>query len=264
MEFVHVEPPGADIAVIRTTPRGPFARRGALLFIHGLGDSASAWSPVADAGVLDPFEIVLVDLLGHGSSDKPDDFDYRPASHAAVLFMALRKIAIEGPLHIVGYSLGGAVAVELSRFPRAALASLTLVEPALDPARMAFLRKVTAQNEVDFVRSFSALLESFSRPDLPEADRRWAETAAFTSGKAFYRSSKGLLEAGSRGELIAHFRQVRARLSLILSPETYEAWPGAKDSEGAGTRVFLLESQSKMPMYDNPGALAEAIAKAVE
>ena len=63
---------------------------------------------------------------------------------------------------------------------------------------------------------------------------------------------------------MAHLRQVRTRLSLVLSPETYEAWAGAKESEGSGARIFLVESPSKMPMYDNPGALAEAIAKSVE
>ena len=93
MEFVRVEPPGADLAVIR---RGPAAapRRGALLFLHGLGDASSTFAQALEAAVLGPFEIVLVDLLGHGSSDKPEEFDYRPASHAAVLFMALRRLGL--------------------------------------------------------------------------------------------------------------------------------------------------------------------------
>jgi pimeloyl-ACP methyl ester carboxylesterase len=261
LEFLRVDPPGADLAVVRRAPSRP-PSAGSLLFIHGLGDASSAFAGAIEAPALARHELALVDLLGHGTSDKPANFDYRPASHAAVLFQALRAMRLPAPLHLVGYSLGGAVAVELARFPVEGLGHVVLVEPVLEESQMAFSKRIVEVSEGEFRARYAEFIGPYGAPEKSLADRRWAETAAFASSSAFYRSAKGLLEAAKRGELIAHFREALAPQALVLSPETYDRWPEAAAAESRGARVVLVESPSSAPMYDAPDAFYQAVAMA--
>jgi len=262
MEFIRVTPPGADVAVVRRPQAAATRPAGTLLFLHGLGDSASAFSPAFETQDLAPFDVLLVDLLGHGQSDKPDDFDYSPASHGAVLFQALRKVRFQTPLHIVGYSFGGAVAVELARFPLQGLASIILVEPALEADRVEFAARITQHSEAEFLPMYPELLASYATSDSSEADRRWAETAAFASARAIYRCAKGLIQASNRGELVAHFKQLALKKSVILSHETYGQWPLIRSLEKGGVKVFLVEAPHKMPFYESPDGFYSAVAQA--
>ena len=260
MDFVRVDPPGCDLAIVgRPATGSPCA--GTLVFIHGLGGASSSFAQATEAPELARFDLLLVDLLGHGASDKPANFDYRPASHAAVVFQALRAVRPAAPVLVVGYSLGGAVAVELSRFPVEGLAGVILVEPALDPARMAFAAKVVAFGEGAFRAKYAEFLAPYAAEQASEADRHWADTAAFASSSAFYRSAKGLLEAAKRGELWEHFKSSPLPRNLILSPQTLDEWPRAQQAKEWGSRIMIVESPSASPMYDNAQAFYAAVGE---
>ncbi len=260
MEFVRVDPPGCDLAVVgRPATRSPCA--GTLVFIHGLGGASSSFAQATEAPDLARFDLLLVDLLGHGASDKPENFDYRPASHAAVLFQALRAVRHAGPVLLVGYSLGGAVAVELARFPVEGIAGVILVEPSLDPARMPFAAKVAAFSEGEFRAKYADVLAPYAADEASEADRHWVDTAAFASSSAVYRSAKGLLEAAKRGELWEHLRSSPLPRNLILSPQTLDEWPKVQEAKEWGSRIVVVESASRSPMYDNAQALYAAIGE---
>lgn len=261
MEFLRVEPPGCDLAVVRRAP-ATSPPQGTLVFLHGLGEAGATFYGALEAPPLAPFEVVLPDLLGHGTSDKPSNFDYRPASHAAVLFQALRGLALPPPIHLVGYSLGGAVAVELARFPLRGLGRLVLVEPALDPAALHFAAKVVGSSEAEFRARYGDLLAPYGAPSASFADRRWAETAAFASSSAIWRCAKAALDAAGRGELIDHLREAAFRAALILSNPQPPAG-GSDPTFGAGCPVLWLDSPSRAPMYDCPAEFYEAVRRAV-
>jgi 3-oxoadipate enol-lactonase len=78
-----------------------------LLFIHGLGSSLKDWeAQVADFSK--DYQVITVDLRGHGQSDKP------PGPYSIGLFAAdvagLLDRLKTGPVHVVGLSMGSAVA----------------------------------------------------------------------------------------------------------------------------------------------------------
>ncbi len=90
--------------------RGP-----ALLFIHGIGDSAATW-----AGILPRFAerhtVIAPDLLGHGQSDKPRG-DYSIAGYASGMRDLLGVLGIERAT-VIGHSLGAGVAMQFAyQFP---------------------------------------------------------------------------------------------------------------------------------------------------
>lgn len=82
-----------------------------LLFIHGVGSSARDWGAQV-AFFSQRYQVVTVDVRGHGQSDKP------PGPYGIPLFAAdtaelIKSLGI-APAHVVGLSLGGMIAFQLT------------------------------------------------------------------------------------------------------------------------------------------------------
>jgi pyruvate dehydrogenase E2 component (dihydrolipoamide acetyltransferase) len=94
-----------------------------LVLIHGFGGDLNNWlflQPLLAAR----FHTFAIDLPGHGGSTKTlAGGNFAALARAVAAFMAARGL---GPAHLVGHSLGGAVALALAAESR----SLTLISPA--------------------------------------------------------------------------------------------------------------------------------------
>lgn len=64
-----------------------------LVFVHGLGSMKATWNAVAPH-YAERYRVILVDLLGHGDSSKPDDDVYSVAHQGEILrrFMVERRL----------------------------------------------------------------------------------------------------------------------------------------------------------------------------
>jgi pimeloyl-ACP methyl ester carboxylesterase len=97
-----------------------------VLFIHGFGADLSSWRPfVLQMKAGNP--LLALDLPGHGISQ-----DGSVTSFADLVAQVLRQIEAAGltRLHLVGHSLGAAVATELAGGGSLDVRSLSLVSPA--------------------------------------------------------------------------------------------------------------------------------------
>ena len=83
-----------------------------ILFIHGTGSSCHTWSNTVDY-LLDEFEVLLVDLPGHGFSKIPAPNQSSLQSVFKGSMELIKKISFVPDL-IVGHSAGAAIAVLLS------------------------------------------------------------------------------------------------------------------------------------------------------
>jgi pimeloyl-ACP methyl ester carboxylesterase len=111
----------------RSVP-GPGGALGAVL-VHGLGGSSLNWTDLLleigpEVGAVAP------DLPGFGASDPPVDGDYRPAAMAEVV-AELIEARCEPPVHLIGNSMGGAIALVVAARRPDLVRSLALVSPAL-------------------------------------------------------------------------------------------------------------------------------------
>jgi pimeloyl-ACP methyl ester carboxylesterase len=93
------------------------------VLLHGGAQNAHTWDTVAMA--LDQ-SLVAVDLPGHGHSDAPAD-ELSPWTNASDIDAAL-DAWIDGPVHLVGMSLGGLTAIALAARAPQRFSSLTLVD----------------------------------------------------------------------------------------------------------------------------------------
>ncbi len=82
-----------------------------LVFLHGLGCASSCDYPaVVSSPALLGRRAILVDLLGHGFSDKPDSYNYCAAAQAESVVEVLRLLDLPS-VHLYGHSMGGSIAI---------------------------------------------------------------------------------------------------------------------------------------------------------
>jgi pimeloyl-ACP methyl ester carboxylesterase len=83
-----------------------------VILIHGFGESLESWQRVGTVSVLSPhFQVIAMDMRGHGHSDKPRDLKSYGAELSGDVVRLLRRLGIR-KAHIVGYSMGALVALD--------------------------------------------------------------------------------------------------------------------------------------------------------
>lgn len=131
---------GVDIFV-RHTP-GPDGAERALL-VHGLGGASTNWTDFA--GLLaSRLDVEALDLPGFGYSGRAKDDNYSIAMQAATVIAYLDSTkqnstadnqSWRGPVHLVGNSMGGLIAIEVAARRPDLVRSLTLISPAVPDLR---------------------------------------------------------------------------------------------------------------------------------
>ncbi len=151
-----------------------------VLLIHGHTMDRRIWGPVmpdlraADLRVLRP------DLRGHGLSARPD-FGYHVSHHASDMAAVLDAAGVDSAT-VVGYSIGGGVALEMALTVPERLTGLVLMSPVMpdrpfEPAFMDNLREVARVTRSEGIEAAmlgpwasNPLFEfSFSKPGVREA-----------------------------------------------------------------------------------------------
>jgi pimeloyl-ACP methyl ester carboxylesterase len=98
-----------------------------LVLIHGIGHTWRGWKPMIPL-LEDTFDVLAVDLPGHGLSDPlPPGVESTPEALADAVEREMDAAGF-GTAHIAGNSLGGWIALELGRRGRAA--TVTAISPA--------------------------------------------------------------------------------------------------------------------------------------
>lgn len=98
-----------------------------LVFIHGLGSSTRDWEFQLSFFKVN-YQVLLIDLRGHGQSDKPDQ-PYSVPLFASDTAEIIRHVFPQGA-HVVGHSLGGMVSFQLALDYPELVKTLTIVNSA--------------------------------------------------------------------------------------------------------------------------------------
>lgn len=154
----------------------------AVLLLHGFTGSSENWQPL-QAALAAGYRVVALDLPGHGQSEAPPNpARYGMAAVAADIGELLDHLQ-SGPAHLLGYSMGGRLALYLalaepdrwrslileSASPGLAAAAAQAERRARDEALAAWIE---AEGMEAFVDRWEALPLFASQRRLPEAVRR--------------------------------------------------------------------------------------------
>lgn len=105
----------------------PRTHRRPVVFLHGTAGSRRQWSDLIE-GMARDFEPVTLDLPGYTAHEVPSA-QRSLSEEAAVIYDRLRVLG--RPVHLVGHSYGGALALRIAVTWPQSISSLTLFEPTV-------------------------------------------------------------------------------------------------------------------------------------
>lgn len=190
-----------------------------LVLLHGLGGGQDNWQLQTPA-FASRYRVIMPDLRGHGRSPKPKG-PYRMAQMAADVARLLRRLEA-WPAHVLGLSLGGAVALQLAVDEPALVRSLVLVNtlPKFTSAdwrhRLQGLRRFAVAYLFGMDRIADEVAERLFPK--PEQGQLRAEAAAHLAQNdlAAYRAS---LWAVARFDVIARLAEITCPALVIAGEE---------------------------------------------
>ena len=164
-----------------------------ILFIHGLGSSADRWVSIPKF-LSANFHTISLDLPGFGESDKPASMNYTIENFRDIVIDLIDLLGInDGKTSIVGHSLGGYIAVEVTMQNKIRVEKLVLIDssgmlkkptalleeylivamnPTIDKVRNVFEQMVNDRTKIPL-----KLVESFIRRiNLPNAKYAFKST----------------------------------------------------------------------------------------
>ncbi|MDT0347014.1 alpha/beta fold hydrolase [Streptomyces litchfieldiae] len=228
------------------------------VYVHGLGATSPAYfAEIAVHPLLAGRRSLLIDLLGHGISDRPADFEYTLEAHADALAEALTSARVSGA-ELIAHSMGGSVAVVLaSRHPHL-VSRLVLVDANLDPIPpvpgSGGSSGIAAYSEQEFLAGGWEEVRDRAGP-------HWWSTMRLAGREALHRSAVHL----TRGTVPA-IRELLVELKIprtYLLPEADGPLPGADALVEAGVAVVPVPDCGHNIMLDNPDAFARATSAAL-
>lgn len=157
----HVRANGVELYVIAHRDRSDAGGRPVLVLVHGLTVNHAGLGLTLGIPLASSADVILYDLRGHGRSQIVPS-GYQVADHVADLFALLGALDVTGPVHLLAWSYGGAVAAAAALADPDRIATLTLVEglvphpclqafavPTLERAREALSRDYTVEDVME-------------------------------------------------------------------------------------------------------------------
>jgi pimeloyl-ACP methyl ester carboxylesterase len=244
-----------------------------LLLVHGITTWSFIWERMLGP-LSEHHEVVAVDLLGCGRSDKPDEVSYALRDHARRMGLLIDALGL-GPVHYVGHDLGGGIGQIVSVRSPEKLRSLTMintvaydfwpVQPIIalrTPIIRWFLVATFDAGTLRFVvrrglhhkeRLTDELLASFREPLLSEGGRR-----------AFLHFAR-CLDNGDLTGIAAELRRGRVPATIIWGKrDAYLPFAAAEALAAGipGCRLVPVETAGHYSPIDEPELLARLVSEA--
>jgi len=247
--------------------REPEAGAGeAVLILHGFTGSAETMGGVAE-GLGEDRRLILVDLVGHGSSDAPSTpGDYRIERCLEDLCGVLEALG-ERRVHLIGYSMGARVALAFAVAHPERVRSALLVgaragieDPAARRARTQdderLARRILEEGIEWFVDHWMALPLFASQKRLGPGVLARARSARLRNRPEALALSLRGMGAGAQQQLFPHLDRVSAPVLLVVGAEDARFLDIARDLEPRlpRARVQIIPEAGHAAHLENPQA----------
>ena len=249
------------------------AHKPPVLLVHGIGRSLEDWDLQYQRLSAD-HRVIAVDVPGFGFSDRPDG----PITLSAFAKGVLGTVDVLGetrPLHIVGNSLGGAIAMQILAHRPERVASLALINSAGFGSEVTILLRILAMPVIGplvsrrTTRAAAGILERACFADPALASRARIDRALAIAGKPHHgqvmlatavelANARGI-RAGWRRQLAA-FAALHPRPTLIVWGDQDKVLPAHHLDEARRVlphaESHLLPGIGHMPQIESPDEFA--------
>jgi pimeloyl-ACP methyl ester carboxylesterase len=234
-----------------------FGHGAPVVLLHGLGSSAEDWLPTARL-LANRYRVEMVDLPGHGDSDMPEPFSFERATES--LDLSLMRIS-DGPVILVGHSLGGLLAASEAIEHPERVRGLVLIETALKPQIPASERPAALDRlEHHYLAVLHEAYRSFGR-DPAQGERLYRNVAALDPNMV-----RRWIRLAWTADLSSEAPRIEVPVLIVLAERSWgrnESWRSVSAALGytgaPRLRAVRLGDCGHFVMLDRPEALASLI-----
>ena len=244
-----------------------------LLMLHGFLGTHVTWQPLV-RGLRQTHRVVRPDLYGHGRSGIPSDGGHLDPDGLARDLLALMAAVAAGSFSLVGYSMGGRIALRMAAAAPAHVARLVLVSAS---AGIPDAAERDARRRAD-----AALAAQIEASGLDAFLARWDQTPVLASGRPLTEAQRRRLahdRARHRPEGIAASLRHTGAGSQVDSGPLLPAWSvptllvaGRRDGKYVasmrqmaamipGAQLAIVESVGHRVPLEAPVALAGLVSR---
>ena len=218
----------------------------ALVFVHGLGESLDSWAEQIDYFSTLGFQVLAIDLRGHGKSEAgPEKIEIKGFSED--ILELLKPLSIFKS-HFCGLSLGALVILETYKQVPEAFLSMTLVStlPQYPPAQTQALENMSMSEVGDQVAS--AAVGPSASVDLK---RRIANVIASTSKRVYIESA----ESACAQDYTSMLPSIKVPVLLVSGELDYITPPESAmfmQKRIVGSKLEKIRGVGHLPNRENP------------
>jgi len=233
--------------------------RGApVLFLHGFPLSGEVWTPVVER-LGDGYRAIVPDLRGFGGSEAGPRADM--ATLAEDLARLLDHLEEEGPVTLVGLSMGGYVAFEFCRRYPERVHALVLVDTRAQPdteeaarGRLETAERVLAEGSGVVADS---MVERLFAPGTDQGVReRWRAIMAESAPEGVAAALRGMAE---RPDSVATLRSLRRPVMIVVGEDDAITPPAEAERMqeiAHGSRLHVIPGAGHMTPVEQPARFA--------
>lgn len=230
-----------------------------VLLLHGLGSTKADWDQQIPR-LSEKFRVLAPDLRGHGNSAKPRSVKEYGVDLCAEDMKLLLNILQIAQCHVVGFSMGGAIAFEMAVAYPKILKKLVIINTAPDFNKLGWLGKKmlierTIRLKLWGMEPMAAKVAAGMFPEPKQQDLREAfyERAQKNDPQAYYNSFRTLMKWGIGDKI----REIDAPALVVASDLDYT--PVSLKESYAGkmqqAKVAVVRDSRHGVTMDQPGEL---------
>lgn len=241
-----------------------------LLLLHGFTGSAATWQPFREAW--SGFRTIAVDLIGHGASDAPADESRCTMERCVADLVALLDAHGIDRAAVLGYSMGGRVALQLALAAPERVAALMLesASPGIDDAaeraaRLAADRALADDLERDGIEAFVDRWENLplwsTQARLPKAARAALRAQRLRNSTTGLANSLRGMGAGAQAPVRVRLGELRMPVLLVVGAEDAKYREIAQSMQGrmADARLEIVEGAGHAVHLERPAAFTPLV-----
>lgn len=227
-----------------------------LLLLHGFTGSRASWAPVLPA-FQERYSTLTVDLIGHGASSAPADPARYRMEHCVADLVALLDACGIDRTAVLGYSMGGRVALHLALAAPERVSALVLegaspgiADPAERAARVASdtarAERIEREGLVAFVDYWERIPLFASQARLPAATRERVRAGRLASNPVGLANSLRGMGAGAMTPVVD-------RLGELSMPVLYIAGELDRKYSAIGQEMVAALPQAELVIVPDAG-----------
>lgn len=227
-----------------------------LIFIPGWGCSGSFdFVECASQVGLRNHRRILIDLLGSGYSDKPEDFDYLPESHANYIKKLLDSLNIDKFI-IYAHSMGGRIALSLANLYKNKVQAMILCEGSMVKEFFPYMD----QGEKVFVEEkFPKMISKLETRD----NQMFPATCRICSPQGLYRSAREMMSEES-SKWSKMFFSAPYKKVFIVGEDTDDEGFNLEDIANNKIPIITVKGAGHTMNWDLPLETSQAILRGLK